>query len=82
MKVLKERKCLIMVAQENGRWHLSISRKDRYPNWDEIKRARYDHMPKDILVAMLLPPENEYVNLYSNCFHLWEITPDEPQKGQ
>jgi len=55
------------------RWHMSISRADRYPNWDEIKRARYDLVPDDVYMAQILPPTSEYVNVHPNCFHLHEI---------
>jgi hypothetical protein len=69
----------VLVAQEdrfgNGSklWHLSISRTDRYPGWDEIKDARYTLLPLGFTFALLLPPPNEYVNVHPNCFHLWQI---------
>jgi len=53
-------------------WHLSISCKDRYPGWNEIKDARYTLLPLGLTFAMLLPPSGEYVNIHPNCFHLWE----------
>jgi len=53
--------------------HLSISHPTRYPTWEEIKAARYDLMPHDVMVAMLLPPPADYVNIHPNCFHLWEL---------
>lgn len=56
-----------------AKWHLSISRKDRYPTWDEIKDARYAFLPGIKYMAQILPPENEYVNIHNNCFHLWEL---------
>ena len=65
--------CTVMVGQENGLWHLSISNPNHYPEWDVIKEARYSFCPKDITMAMLLPPENEYINIHSNCFHLWQL---------
>lgn len=57
-------------------WHLSISHPARYPSWDEIHGARYDLLPEDITVAMLLPPKSEYVNFHAHCFHLWETESD------
>ena len=54
-------------------WHLSIAHPSRYPTWDEIKKARYELMPDEITVGMILPPKSEYVNIDSNCFHLHEI---------
>jgi hypothetical protein len=71
--------CRVFIAQEDRhgtnkqRWHLSISRQDRYPGWDEIKDARYSLLPLGLTFAMILPPPNEYVNIHGNCFHLWEI---------
>lgn len=56
------------------RWHMSISTRTRYPEWDEIRDARYALIPDDITMGMLLPPKSEYVNLHQNCFHLHEIT--------
>lgn len=69
----KEGECQILVSRDNDKLHLSISHENRYPTWDEIKAARYKYMPADMMVAMLLPPEGEYVNVHENCFHLWEI---------
>src|SRR5262245_66359753 len=54
-------------------WHLSIAHRRRYPTWDEIADARYELVPDDVTMAMLLPPPGEYVNLHEHCFHLWEI---------
>lgn len=77
--------CAILVSQdpvkERGlvvlRWHLSISRQDRYPNWEEIKVARYKYLPQEITMAMILPPPEQYVNVHPNCFHLHEIETEE-----
>lgn len=65
--------CRVIYAVENGREHVSISHKKRYPNWDEIKFVRYKLMKPDATIAQILPPKNEYVNIHSNCFHLFEI---------
>lgn len=65
--------CRIIVSKEHGKWHLSISCKDRYPVWQEIKQARYELLPDQCMMAMLLPPKEEYVNLHQNTFHLHEI---------
>ena len=67
------RKSLIWGQDLVYRWHLSISRQDRYPSWEEIKDARYALMPPNIVVAQILPPKNDYVNIHPNCFHLWEV---------
>ena len=56
-----------------GLYHLSISHPMRYPTWDEIKEARYDLLPDEITMAMLLPPSAKYVNIHKNCFHLHQV---------
>jgi hypothetical protein len=54
-------------------FHLSIAHPDRYPTWDEIADARYELIPHDVTMAMLLPSPGEYVNTHEHCFHLWQI---------
>ncbi len=58
-------------------WHLSIAHRHRYPTWDEIADARYELVPHDVTMALLLPPPDQYVNANEHCFHLWEI--DDPR---
>jgi len=66
--------CRVILAVENNQWHLSISCADRDPTWDEIATARYRLAPKNVTMAMLLPPLREYVNLHEHVFHLYELT--------
>ncbi len=54
--------------------HLSVSRREKYPEWDEIREAKEEIMG-DMDVMMILPKKANYVNVHTNCFHLWE-TPD------
>jgi hypothetical protein len=63
----------VLVAVEDGRWHLSISHPDRDPTWEEIRSARYALLPDEAQMALILPPKAEYVNAHEHCFHLWEI---------
>lgn len=67
----------VIVAREpvndELRWHLSISARGRYPTWDEVADARYDLLPDELTMAMLLPPRGEYVNLHATTFHLHEL---------
>jgi hypothetical protein len=54
-------------------WHLSVSHQHRYPTWDEIADVRYELVPDDVTMALLLPPPQEYINAHEFCFHLWQI---------
>jgi hypothetical protein len=65
--------CAILVAIEDGKWHLTISRKDKLPSWEEVRDARYALVPDEVTMAMLLPPKDEYVNLHEYCLGLWQI---------
>jgi hypothetical protein len=68
----------------NGRWHMSMSHNSmvsgpqgniakRMPTWDELKAARYKFLPKDINMAIMMPPENMYYSLHETCIHMVEI---------
>jgi hypothetical protein len=74
----------VLLSIEDGLAHLSISHRrsdgtrlpGRYPTWEEIKDARYRFAPLDVTMAMLLPPQDQYVNDHPTTFHLWQVTPD------
>jgi hypothetical protein len=59
-------------------WHMSISTPHRLPTWEEVTLARYEFIPDDVTMAMLLPPKEEYVNLHAFCFHLYQVPGDVP----
>ena len=67
--------CRIIVAEEPDGWHLSISRADRDPSWDEIATARYRLLTSVPEMAMFLPSLKDYVNLHPFTFHLHENPP-------
>jgi hypothetical protein len=52
--------------------HVSVSRIDRYPSWEEIKKVREKFLPMDKPAMMVFPTKDYYVNLHQNCFHVWE----------
>lgn len=61
-------------------WHISISHADgRYPTWDEIADARYDLIPLDVDMALILPPPEDYTNHHPTVLQLTEVRdPDMP----
>lgn len=56
-------------------WHLSISREDRYPDWDEVVAAWYGLVPNAEFRegVMHLPPLRDYVNVHEFCFQVHEF---------
>lgn len=68
----------LMAALEPQGWHLSIShrptgRSKRYPSWDEIIDARYDFVPDEVTMALILPPREQYIAIHDTVFHLHQI---------
>ena len=65
--------CNVIVSKQRAGWHLSISRKDRLPTWEEMRDARYALVPDEATMALLLPPQSEYVNVHEFCMQMYEI---------
>lgn len=80
-RVFKRGSIQALVSKDDGAWHISVSHPMRYPTWDEISKARYDLVPDDAFMVMILPPRAEYVNLHKNCFHLWQISREAYEGG-
>lgn len=68
----KFRGCAVIVSKDAGLWHMSISRKDRLPTYDELKDARYQYMPDVKYAVQIFPPKEDFVNLHQFALHLWE----------
>ncbi|GEM_PF-2959807 len=52
--------------------HVSISREDRYPSWEEILEVK-EHFFGDVDCMMVMPKKEDYVNIHRNCFHVWQM---------
>jgi len=65
-----------IVSEDTGRLHMSVSRADRNPLWEEIREARETLLPLGKHFVMALPPPQHYVNTHPFCFHLWECLPE------
>jgi hypothetical protein len=50
--------------------HVSISYPKRDPSWGIIKAVRYAFFPADIDVAMMLPRQEDYINVHQHCFQM------------
>ena len=63
---------LRIIASSDYDWdHVSVSRHDRVPNWDEMCQIKDLFFEEDETVMQLHPPKKDYVNNCSNCLHLW-----------
>lgn len=53
--------------------HVSISRPDRYPQWDEMVEAVEALAGPNLDMAMIKPRRADYISPHPNCFHWWEM---------
>jgi hypothetical protein len=53
------------------RWHISISRADRLPQWHELVDAAHQLRPGVVFVVGI-PPRSWWMNVHPYCLHLWE----------
>lgn len=52
--------------------HVSLSRRDRLPNWDEMRVVKEAFFGDDIDAMMVMPKKIDYVNVAEYCFHIWQ----------
>lgn len=57
---------------DHGRWHLSVSHRDRIPTWGELGDARDALLPAHIHFMVPHPPRRFWVNYNRRVLHLWE----------
>lgn len=63
---------LQIIASDGMGWeHVSVSRPDRIPTWDEMCRVKAMFWGDDDCVMQLHPPKRDWVNNHNRCLHLW-----------
>lgn len=74
---LKHGQSLFAIASDMWGWeHVSVSRMDRTPTWDEMCQVKAMFWDDEDCVIQYHPPASEYVNNHPNCLHLWRPTKD------
>lgn len=73
---------IVSHSEEEGGWHLSMSKKKSLPTYEEIKDMRYKLLPNRIYACEIFPPRTEFVNLHEFCRHLWEMPTDEKKREE
>lgn len=64
---------LVVIASFGMGWdHVSVSRKNRCPNWPEMCFIKDIFFKDDEVVIQYHPKKSEYVNDHKNCLHLWK----------
>ena len=63
---------VIMCGIGEGWEHVSVSLKNRCPNWTEMSYVKDLFWNEDECVVQFHPPKSEYVNCHPFCLHLWK----------
>lgn len=72
---LKHGQTVFVIASDGAGWeHVSVSRRDRCPTWDEMCQIKAMFWDEDDCVLQFHPPRSEYINIHPNCLHLWRPT--------
>lgn len=58
---------------DGGRFHLSVSHRDRIPTWGELGFARDCLLPLDVWLMVPHPPREYWMNYCDRVLHLWEF---------
>lgn len=73
--MLKRAQKVFVIASD---WdHVSVSRQDRVPTWDEMCQIKALFWDGNDCVIQFHPPESDYINNHPNCLHLWRSTAQE-----
>lgn len=69
---LKISQTVLVVASDGMGWeHVSVSRKDRCPTWEEMSQIKDMFWDGDDCVIQYHPAKRDYVNIHPYCLHLW-----------
>lgn len=67
----------VIASSECGWDHVSVSRRNRCPNWPEMSHIKSLFFGDDETVMQLHVPASDHVNDHPYCLHLWR-----PQKHE
>jgi hypothetical protein len=70
-KVRRSQKLNVIASEEMGWEHISVSRVDRCPTWEEMCLVKDLFWDDTDCVIQYHPPKSDYVNNHPYCLHLW-----------
>lgn len=63
----------VLFSDGEGWDHVSVSRRDRTPTWDEMCAIKDLFFDPDDCVVQFHPPQRDYINNHPHCLHLWRL---------
>jgi len=72
VRSLKLKSPLLIQASDGGGWeHVSVSRPDSTPSWEEMSFIKSLFWSDDDFVVQMHPPKADHINNHNHCLHLW-----------
>lgn len=63
---------LTIIASWRDGWdHVSVSRPDRCPTWEEMERVKRAFFLPDETAFQLHVPVSDHISIHPHCLHLW-----------
>ena len=63
---------MIIVASWDEGWdHVSVSRPDRFPTWEEMERVKRAFFRPDEVAFQLHVPVSDHISVHPFCLHIW-----------
>lgn len=63
---------LRIIASWRCGWdHVSVSRVDRCPTWQEMEKVKRAFFRDDELAMQLHVPSKDHINVHPHCLHIW-----------
>jgi hypothetical protein len=68
-----------MIEADGKPWlHVSFSRPDRLPSYDDLKLVKAEVVGADRKAIQVFPAESQFVNRHAYCLHLWSPLSHDP----
>jgi hypothetical protein len=71
VKLARNQTLKVIVSDQMGWEHVSVSRADRCPVWEEMTAVKDLFWDAEDTVMQLHPPRSDWVNNSATCLHLW-----------
>lgn len=67
-----DHRLLVVIASSGEGWdHVSVSRRNRPPNWREMEFIKRLFFKDDEVAMQLHVPISDHIDVHPNCLHLW-----------
>lgn len=62
---------MVVASVGNGWDHVSVSRRNRCPNWTEMEQVKHLFFRDEEVAMQLHVPKSDHISFHPYCLHLW-----------